>query len=151
LVKARTTKPKKDTYLELIYRFPLRPIRSDEELDAATAVIDELLDRDRLDDGAKDYLDVLSDLVERYEAEAWPIEPVSDAVMLRHLLEAKGVSQAQAARQTGIAPSTISEILAGTRTLTRGQIQKLCAYFNVGPGVFIDASRPGVVTKEELG
>jgi transcriptional regulator with XRE-family HTH domain len=71
--------------------------------------------------------------------------------MLRHLLEAKGVSQAQAARQTGIAPSTISEILAGTRTLTRGQMEKVCAYFHVGPGVFIDAGRPATAARQRSG
>ena len=37
------------SYLALIRRFPLRPITSESELDQATALINELLDRDRLD------------------------------------------------------------------------------------------------------
>jgi len=32
-------------YLSLIRRFPLRPLRTDAELDAATAIIEELTDR----------------------------------------------------------------------------------------------------------
>jgi HTH-type transcriptional regulator/antitoxin HigA len=39
--------------------------------------------------------------------------PVADADLLRHLIEAKGVSQADVARETGIAESTISEVLGG--------------------------------------
>jgi len=52
-------------YLSLIRPFPLRPIRSDGELDAAVEVIDSLLDRDDLNGEEADYLDVLGDLVER--------------------------------------------------------------------------------------
>src|ERR1700726_4488105 len=53
--------------LALIRRFPLRPIRSEAELDRATAVINTLLDRAKLDAAEDDYLDVLSNLVEHYE------------------------------------------------------------------------------------
>src|SRR5207253_1401054 len=84
---------RRDVYLDLILRFPLRPIRSDEELEEAVQVIDSLVDREKLLQDEKDYLDVLSDLVERYESGAHPIDPVSDDVLLRHLMEAKRVTQ----------------------------------------------------------
>jgi HTH-type transcriptional regulator/antitoxin HigA len=127
---------KKDVYLDLIRRYPLRPIRSDRELARAIQMVDSLIDRDDLDTDEQDYLDVLSDLVERYETEEHPLAPVSDAEMLQHLIEAKGVTQVEAARATGIAESTISEVLAGKRTLSRTHIGKLSRYFHVGPGVF---------------
>src|SRR5262249_3654269 len=119
-----------DTYLALVRRFPLRPIHTEAELDAAIAMIDELTDRDGLDAGETDYLDVLGDLVERYEDKAHPIltDDLSEAEMLAHLIEAKGVKQVEAARATGIAESTLSEVLRGKRQLTRGQIGKLAAY-----------------------
>jgi HTH-type transcriptional regulator/antitoxin HigA len=126
----------RDPYLELIRRFPLRPIRSDDELDRAIEVVDELIDRDDLDQSEKDYLDVLSDLIERYESEVYPIEPVSDAEILTHLLEAREITQVQLARETRIAESTISEVLAGKRILNRSQIGRLARYFNVGPMAF---------------
>src|SRR5487761_1630180 len=97
---------RRDAYLELIQRFPLRPIRSEKELDRAIEIIDALIDREELDEGEKDYLDVLGDLTERYEAEFYPIEPLSDAAMLAHLIEAKGIPQAKLARETTIAEST---------------------------------------------
>ena len=127
---------RKNSYLELIRRIPLRPIRSEAELDKATALIDELIDRSDLDQAERDYLDVLSDLTRRYEAVAYPIEPVSDAVLLAHLIEAKGVTQTILARETGIVESTISAVLAGKRMLTRSHIARLSRYFNVAPTVF---------------
>lgn len=127
---------KNDVYMELIRQVPLRPIRSDEELDRAVAMVDSLIDQDDLSRDEQDYLDVLSDIVERYESEEHPIAPVSDAEMLRHLIEAKGAAQADVSRATGIAESTISEVLAGKRALSRSHIGKLSRYFHVEPGVF---------------
>ena len=127
---------KRDAYLELVLQVPLRHIRSDEELDRAIAMVDSLLDRGDLAPGEQDYLDVLSDIIEVYETNEHPIAPVSDGAMLRHLLEAKGVSQADVSRETEIAESTISEVLAGKRSLSRGHIGKLSRFFNVKPGVF---------------
>jgi len=123
-------------YLELICKFPLRPIHSDEQLQQAIDVIDSLLGKEPLAPEEKDYLDVLSDLVERYESQKHPMTPVPDAVMLRHLIEAKGISQTELASATGIVHSTISEVLSGKRTLSRSHIGKLARYFNVAPSVF---------------
>jgi HTH-type transcriptional regulator/antitoxin HigA len=128
--------PKQDVYLDLVRRCPLRPIRSEEELDRAIAMVDFLIDQQSLNQDQQDYLDVLSDLVEQYETVAHAIEPVTDAEMLAHLLEAKGVTQAEAAANTGIAESTISEFLSGKRIPNRRHIGKLAAYFHVNPGVF---------------
>jgi HTH-type transcriptional regulator / antitoxin HigA len=125
-----------DRYLELVKQFPLRPIRSDRELDKAVNAIDSLLSRPKLTAAEADYLDVLGDLVERYETDSHPIAPVSDAEMLSHLIEAKDVSQTEVAQSTGIVVSTISEILRGKRSLSRAHIGKLARYFHVSPDVF---------------
>jgi HTH-type transcriptional regulator/antitoxin HigA len=37
-----------DQYLDLVRRFPLRPLRGDADLDAAIAMIDSLIDRPKL-------------------------------------------------------------------------------------------------------
>ena len=126
----------KDLYFALVVRFPLRPIRSDKELNAAVKIVDSLLDRKDLAAEEEDYLEVLGDLIEQYEGEAHPIAPVSDVEMLRHLIEAKGVSQTEVSKATGIADSTISEVLKGKRSLNRTHIGRLARYFNVSPDVF---------------
>lgn len=126
----------KDRYLELVRKLPLRPIRTEAELDAAIKVIDKLIDQDELSPPEQDYLDVLSDLVEAYETVHYPENPVPDDAMLQFLLEARCVTQVQAAKGAGIAESTISEVLSGKRKLNRKQIGKLARYFHVEPGVF---------------
>ncbi len=123
-------------YRKLVFQFALRPIQSDADLDRAIAVVDSLLDRDDLDAGEQDYLDVLGDLVERYEDRTDPPRDVSDAGMLRFLMEQRAVKQVEVARATGIAESTVSAVLTGKRTLNRPQIGKLANYFHVSPGVF---------------
>ncbi len=136
MTNATRQRKAKDLYLELVFQLPLRPIRSDKELNAAVKMVDSLLDRKDLASEEKDYLEVLSDLIEQYESDAHPIAPVSDVEMLRHLIEAKGVSQTEVSKATGIADSTISEVLKGKRSLNRGHIGKLARYFNVSPDVF---------------
>jgi HTH-type transcriptional regulator/antitoxin HigA len=128
-----------DRYLDLVRHFPLRPLRSEADLDAAIAVIDSLIDRPMLTAPEKDYLEVLSDLVESFESSSVPIDPVSDAELLRFLIEQRGVTQSAVATGARIAESTISEILAGKRKLNRTQIAKLARYFHVEPGVFMSA------------
>ena len=125
-------------YLALIHRFPLRPLRSDAELNAAAAIIDELTDRDGLSAAEADYLDVLGDLVERYEDEHVAMPRVSDAAMLRSLMDEKGVRQADVARGTGISKTVLSLVLNGKRDLTRGHIAALSKYFGVDAAAFLD-------------
>jgi HTH-type transcriptional regulator / antitoxin HigA len=136
MATANQRRDARDRYFQLVRQFPLRPIRSDEELDGAVRMVDSLLDRRDLAAEEEDYLEVLGDLVERYEAEAHPMAPVSDAEMLRHLIEAKGVSQTEVSGAAEIANSTSTEVLKGKRSLNRGHIGRLARYFNVSPDVF---------------
>jgi HTH-type transcriptional regulator / antitoxin HigA len=103
----------RDSYLELVLDFPLASIKSDKHFAEAQRVMDRLLARGTRNAGEGTYLDALSDLVAAYEDEHHTIEPASDADMLRHLMEAKGVSQIQLSRETGLPKSTVSEVLAG--------------------------------------
>src|SRR5437588_12860242 len=100
----------RDSYLEHVLTFPLACIRSDAHLEAAQRVMDRILAKGELDDGQEMYLDALGDLVAAYEDQHHAIEAASDADMLRHLLEAKGISQARLSRETSIPKSTISEV-----------------------------------------
>ena len=125
----------RDSYMELVLDFPLASIKSDEHLAEAQRTIDRLLARESLDAGAETYLDALSDLVGSYEDEHHDIAPASDGDMLRHLMDAKGVSQLQLSRDTGLPKSSISEVLSGRKNFSRQMIRKLAEYFRVDIGV----------------
>src|SRR5438309_1893674 len=122
---------RRDSYLELILAFPLASIKSEGHFRKAQGVMDSLLSQGKRDRGAEMYLDALSDLVAAYEDDNYPIEPASDADMLCHLMEAKGVTQAQLSRATLIPKSTISEVLAAKKPFSRQMIRKLADYFGL--------------------
>jgi HTH-type transcriptional regulator/antitoxin HigA len=125
----------RDSYLALVTAFPLASIKSENQFQEAQKVIDQLLARGKLDEGEEMYLDALSDLVGAYEDEHYAIEPASDADMLRHLMEAKGISQAKLSTEAGIPKSTVSEILAAKKPFSRQLIRKLAEYFQVDASV----------------
>lgn len=127
----------RDRYLELIQTFPLRPLRSDAELDRAVAVIDRLVTRAKLSAGERDYLDVLSDLVHKYETTANPIPTASESEVLRYLMTARGINQVQLSRETAIPVSTISEVLSGKRRLSRKNVATLARFFCVSAVAFL--------------
>jgi len=130
-------------YFELVRRFPLKPLESDAELDRATEIVNELVDRgfENLTAGEEAYLDVLSDLIEKYETARHPIPDASPIDMLKFFIEERGTNQRAVAMGSGIAVSTMSEILAGRRQMNLEHIRKLADFFKIDPGVFLPAPR----------
>ena len=125
----------RDDYLRLILEFPLTSLKSEHQFNEAQLVIDKLLVKGKLSLGQEMYLDALGDLVAAYEDVHYHIGPASDAAMLRHLMEVKGVTQADLYRDTQIAKSTISEVLSGKKPFSRQMIRTLARYFKVDVSV----------------
>ena len=125
-------------YWTLLERFPLRPLATEKDLDAAIALVDELLDRPKLDAWEQAYLDVLGDLVEAAEEDRYPIDAATDGETFVALCEEKGVTQQQAAAELGIANSTLSSVKVGKRRFTRDHLRRLSEYFDVPTGTFAE-------------
>jgi HTH-type transcriptional regulator/antitoxin HigA len=132
-------------YLELIRSFPLRPVRSEADLDRAEAMLHQLLDAHTLSAPEQDYLEILGNLIEEYETKAHPIDPLPPHQMLAASIESKGVTQTEVSRVTGIPVSTISELIAQKREFNRAHIEKLCAYFGLDPKAFIQVANRELV------
>ena len=126
-----------DRYLELIRAFPLRPLRSQADLDRAVAMLDELVDRGELGGEERDYLSVLAGLVRDYEAEHDPLPDMTPIEALRYLLEENGMTQTQLSEQTGIAIATLSEILNEKRGISPKVRKALAVRFKVDPALFV--------------
>ena len=129
------------SYVELVRTFPLRSIQTEEELDAATEILNHVLQM-ALDEGTEAYQMALTDLIEVYENKAHPIPDASEADVLRVLMESNGLTQTQLAAKVGIAQSTISSLLKGSRVLTRDHVIALSRYFNVSPAAFLPIGDP---------
>jgi HTH-type transcriptional regulator/antitoxin HigA len=127
------------TYLALIDRFPLRPLRSERDYDTAAAILDALAVRPEgsLDRGEQDYLDTLTMLVEAYDQEHHGMaseshDPVS---VLKYLMQESGMTQADLGRLLGNR-ALASLILNGHRQLSKNHIRKLADHFKVSPALF---------------
>jgi HTH-type transcriptional regulator/antitoxin HigA len=126
------------SYLKLAAAFPIRPLRNEEELDRAIAVLDELLGRKKpLDEQEQGYFDSLSHEIERYETANIAVPAVAGSEMLRHLINSRDETLSAVASQCGIAVSTLSAVLNGKRELNRRHIEKLAIVFGVSPGAFL--------------
>jgi HTH-type transcriptional regulator/antitoxin HigA len=124
-------------YLSLVLAFPLRPLRSDADLDRAVAVVDALTDRKELIPEEADYLEVLGRLIEDYEAEHDPLPAMSPVEALRYLIEENGLTQAELCAQVGLPVATMSEVLNGKRGISPRVRQALAERFKVSPALFV--------------
>jgi HTH-type transcriptional regulator/antitoxin HigA len=127
-------------YMDCIKQFPLKPIRSEKENELAAQICDELLDKfDLLTNAERDYLEVLSGLIEHFESQ-WQEETfVEPRELLEFLMDQNGLSQTDLIPELG-SSSRISEFLAGKRDLSLPQIIKLADKFNLSPTAFIPKS-----------
>jgi HTH-type transcriptional regulator/antitoxin HigA len=125
-----------ENYRILIDRFPLQPIRDEATLEIATTMVDELSRRSDLSDEETAYLEVLSDQIERYEDEHHAIPEGSAADALQYLMDERGLTGSALSAETGLPKSLISEVLNGTRTLSKARIKTLADFFGVAAETF---------------
>lgn len=127
-----------DDYLDLVKRFPLRPLRSEKEYDAAVAILDTLVVRD-LAVGEADYLEALTRFVEDYDQKNRkpPGEKLSLLAGLKHLMSENKMTSADLGRLLGSA-SAASMILRGRRGISKAQVKKLAARFRLDASFFLE-------------
>ena len=129
-----------DSYLKLVSRLPLRPIRSKAQYDAAVKLVNELAIRGEggLDAGEADYLDVLSDLVSDHDEQHHPIPPDARPAYQRLAALAKehSLTHADLAKILGVSRPLVTLILTGQRELTKKHMMALGEYFKLEPAYF---------------
>jgi antitoxin component HigA of HigAB toxin-antitoxin module len=132
-------KPAGFNYTKLISRFPLRKVASDEDLALADAMANELWRRDDLDDDENAYLEVLNILIRSYErvVHPFPSKPVSPREMLIFLLEENNMKQVDLCKLLQIPSGRASEIVSGTRDLSKLQIAIIADRFCLDAAFFL--------------
>lgn len=123
--------------MELLFRFPLKPIKNDNQHERAVEVIEELFGQ-KLDSGASDYLDTLILLVNKYEDENHTPNGAefSPREALTAIMDANGFSQAHIGEIIG-SESAVSMFLSGQRELSKSHIKALATRFRVDAGLFL--------------
>jgi HTH-type transcriptional regulator/antitoxin HigA len=114
-------------------------LRTEEEFAAAVAEIDRLVDLDPQESTTEfDRLELLSLLVEDYEARYHPID-TSDLTpqdVVDFMLEQRGMSRADLAPLMG-GRSRVSDFFNGRRALSKGQIEALREHLGIPADLLI--------------
>ena len=131
-----------DRYIELVRRFPLRPLRNEADYARATQILDGLAVREEgsLSRDERDYLETLALLVEAYDADQPAGPPAEPVDVLKHLMEARDMNTSDLGRVLG-SKGVASEVLNGKRSLSKAHIARLAETFHVDVGVFFGPPR----------
>ncbi len=124
---------------EMMQRGAPRLIHSDEELAEYTQALFRLTAKAEPTPDEEEAIELMILLVERYEAERYPVPAAEPSDVLRYLLESNGLSQRDITQELG-SESTVSLVLSGKRQLNRDHIARLSRKFNVSPAVFFGKS-----------
>ncbi|HLA33778.1 MAG TPA: helix-turn-helix domain-containing protein [Rhodocyclaceae bacterium] len=115
----------------------LRPIHDEAGYDQMVALMNSLLDTvgDDEDHALAGLLELLGDIVSKYEREHYAIEAADPKDALRFLIEARGLNQEDLS--VIVPQSNLSAILAGKRKISATLAGKLGKFFGVSPALFV--------------
>jgi len=126
------------TYRELCQLYLPRPIHDDAEDAEATAMMNALAVFTRLNAEQRDYLDVLTELVDEFDqGKKARLPKVSGLDVLKHLLEEHGMSAADLSRILNTSRNLGAMILRGERQLTLAHVRVLAKHFGVSSDLFL--------------
>lgn len=124
-------------YAELVALHMPRPIHDRIAYDNTVEVIGALAGH-KLNADQEDYLELLSQLVETYEAaHLTPYPKVKGIDALKFLLSENQLTGDDLAKLLSVDRSTAYKILKGTRNLTTEHIRILCEKFSIGAELLI--------------
>ncbi len=125
------------SYDALIALFPLRPLHDEVDYDNALEIAGLLVGRVDLSDDQSDYLDVLADIIQKYESRHHAMKGGGSPLQrLGRMLEEQGMNASDLGRLLGNR-ALGSAILRGQRQLSKTHIRLLSDHFKVGADLFI--------------
>lgn len=78
-------------------------------------------------------LELMSDIVEEYEKEYYPIEKPSPAELIRYSLKEKKITQKQLAKELGVSPSRVNDYVSGKSEPGLSLAGKICHILGIMP------------------
>jgi HTH-type transcriptional regulator/antitoxin HigA len=112
-------------------------IHTEKENDRCTMELRKLLGKRNRTPEERRITELLTLLIEDFEAKHYSLPPASPRDILRHLMESNGLRQVDLVDVFGTA-SIASEVLNGKRALAKSHIEKLSRRFNVSPELFFE-------------
>jgi HTH-type transcriptional regulator / antitoxin HigA len=123
-------------YAALLRKAPPKVIRSEEENEAYTEVLEELDRRSAsLTRAEREFADLLTLLIEDFEDKRYALPRAKPLQVIEFLMEQHGLKQKDLTDVFGT-PSIVSEVLHGRRELNKEHIKRLSRRFHVSPELF---------------
>jgi HTH-type transcriptional regulator/antitoxin HigA len=130
------SKPMPAIYAGLVALFPLRPLHDEVDYDNALEVAEALVGSVHLSEDQADYLDVLTDIIQKYETRRHAMGGRSTPLdALKCMLKEQGLGGSDLGRLLGSRPLG-GAILRGERELSKAHIRILAEHFKVSTDLF---------------
>lgn len=124
-------------YPELLAQEAPAVITSERAYKAALKRVESLMALPKPTRAESKLLDLLVVLIEAYEDEVISMPTAPPVAVLKELMAARGMKQADLAKVLG-SSGLVSDVLHGKRSLSKAHIGKLARVFSVSPAVFLD-------------
>ncbi len=125
------------TYRELLVKCQPRPIRSSRQHARALAMVEQLMDKPRKTAAEKEMSELLATLIDQYEESIWPRPKPRPATSSNSCWTAQN-EPVGTCSQVGIPQSTIANVIAGRRQLSKTNVLSLSKFFRVSPKLFME-------------
>ena len=122
-------------YGELLKKSRPAVIHNEEDNRACIETLEHLVSKGNLSPAEGKLAELLTVLIENFEAHQYEMEESGPLDVIRHLIEVNGLRQRDLVDVFGT-ESIVSEVLNGKRDLTKDHILRLSARFAVSPVVF---------------
>lgn len=122
-------------YGKLLSEIQPQVIHGEAENAKYIAMLEDLTAKKSVTKAERKLIELLTVLIENFEASHEPVPDVSPVEVIRHLMEAHGLRQKDLLDVFGT-ESIVSDVLNGKRDLTKDHIKRLSARFAVSPAVF---------------
>ncbi|MEZ2248365.1 type II toxin-antitoxin system HigA family antitoxin [Microcoleus sp.] len=126
------------SYTDLLVRYQPKPIATGAENDAAIALAYELEHRPARSPEEELFLELLITLIEKFEAENYPIPAGNSASMLRHLMDARNLDKSDLIPFLGT-EREVEEILVNRRAIEIDEARKIADFFQVDLSLFLES------------
>lgn len=123
------------TYGELLAHYQPKAITTEAENERAIAIAQELEHRSELSLEEEALLELLISLIERFEADNYPIPDRNPLATLQHLIEANEIEYLELITILG-SPDAVEQIINGQRSINQSEARSLGSYFRVDASLF---------------
>jgi HTH-type transcriptional regulator/antitoxin HigA len=123
------------TYGELLAHYQPKAITTEAENERAIAIAQELEHRSELSLEEEALLELLISLIERFEADNYPIPDRNPLATLQHLIEANEIEYPELITILG-SPDAVEQIINGQRSINQSEARSLGSYFRVDASLF---------------